>query len=76
MIEWEINILYWVPLALKDKIIDVQDGFKECDGFCMEEVEAIIEDIYPVLFVLDMYMKYTVEVVLLRTYIACFFIMW
>ncbi len=27
------------------EMIDVRDGFKECVGFSMEEVEAIIEDI-------------------------------
>ncbi len=26
-------------------MIDVRNGFKECDGFSMEEVEATIEDI-------------------------------
>ncbi len=28
-------------------MIDVKDDFKECVGFSMEEVEAIIEDICP-----------------------------
>ncbi len=42
-------------------------------GFCLLLL-LVSFDIDPVLFVLDLYMKYTVEVVPLRTYIVWFVI--
>ncbi len=42
-IEWKMK--YTDNVYVLKKIIDVRDGFKECVGFSMEEVEAIIEDI-------------------------------
>ncbi len=36
-------------------MIDVRNGFKECVGFSMEEVEAIIEDLIKSFYFLNFY---------------------
>ncbi len=46
MIEWKMKYTKLIDnVYVLKEMIDVRDGFKECVGFSMEEVEAIIEDI-------------------------------
>ncbi len=46
MIEWKMKYAELIDnVYVLKEMIDVRDGFKECIGFSMEEVETIIEDI-------------------------------
>ncbi len=48
MIEWKMKYTELIEnVYVLKEMIDVRIGFKECVGFSMEEVEAIIEDICP-----------------------------
>ncbi len=46
MIEWKMKYIELNDnVYVLKELVEVGDGFKECVGFRMEEVEAIIEDI-------------------------------
>ncbi len=45
-IEWKMKYTELIDnVDVLKEMVDVRDGFKECVGFSMEEVEAIIEEI-------------------------------
>ncbi len=52
MIEWKMKYTLLIDnVYVLKEIIDVRDGFKQCDAFSMEDVEALIEGICKLLYI-------------------------